>query len=645
MFLERNPDSVLVIVSTYHEGEQSLDSQLTDYERSIVLDRSGRHVGRLVYLFSKIPSKTTYPNFWKSNHWNQNLQRLSSFIGLRFADELGISMSLKCRSDAFLGAYDVCRHLNFKLLLTEPLLPVPNTDTLLHREKLSARLVTSDHAKTHRENPNRHLGEYHVADYWMFGNTKDLLVFYDIRPSSSWNGGLGIGTTTAVETDMTEVWMRDVGIPPLGGTVEELLARYMVVADSVSDVEFVWMRHGYGYHSLDLYLKQGQKYLLKHRSRACKGWWKLISQSRWSQRIRMYADRDCELGGDSEPSPPPLHSQDWIEFQLGTIDQSRKWEAAIILQGPRVESTPIAIKVFLERNDPAVLLIVTTYLPEDEHQGNTCVGSFLTQFEKDIIIDNRGPNVGRLIYLFLRTPDKNEFPEFWKSNFHNQNSQRLSTFIGLQFAHDLGIEFALKCRADSFLGMTNVCRFMAERYTKFVPVMPPPTIPPKKIKLRGRITVNDINTVRQQDCTILGFHKQIYPYRVCDFWFFGYTTDLMHYFDIREGSQWDEGRGISATLPEVETNMVTLWMKEIGIDKDVQLGELLARYLAVADSSEVEYLRMKPGAPTTGRFRDYERRGKNHLKQIQADLFGFNMTSHERWKQFVEEYKIQDISS
>lgn len=203
-----------------------------------------------------------------------------------------------------------------------------------------------------------------------------------------------------------------------------------------------------------------------------------------------------------------------IEASLGKPAVDRQWEAAIIVQGPYTSNTATSVRVFIERNDITVLVIVSTYLPDAERNGDARIGTFLSDFEKDIVVREQGPHVGRLIYLFVRTPSKEQHPEFWKTNYYNQNSQRLSSFIGLQYAHQLGIEFSLKCRSDSLIGMKNVCRFIIN-YTTMTPVLRPAG---SSVKLRGRITVNDLSTIRRQDCTIFRIDRQLGSHRVADYW-------------------------------------------------------------------------------------------------------------------------------
>lgn len=119
----------------------------------------------------------------------------------------------------------------------------------------------------------------------------------------------------------------------------------------------------------------------------------------------------------------------------------------------------------------------------------------------------------------------------------------------------------------------------------------------------------------------------------------------MSFFDIRAGCKWDLGRGIYHT-GEVETNLIWVWMEEVGIPRETSLTELLGRYFVVADSSQIEHLRLKSSRMGTGgTYEDYVRKGRRYLKQIQSDLFGFGITTHQRWEDFLHEYQLADCKA
>jgi hypothetical protein len=63
---------ILVIVSTYSPEDDDLSRHLSAFENHMVLE------GVLIYVFVKPPSEAEAPDFWRTNRWNQNLQRLTS---------------------------------------------------------------------------------------------------------------------------------------------------------------------------------------------------------------------------------------------------------------------------------------------------------------------------------------------------------------------------------------------------------------------------------------------------------------------------------------------------------------------------------------------------------------------------------------
>ncbi len=307
-----------------------------------------------------------------------------------------------------------------------------------------------------------------------------------------------------------------------------------------------------------------------------------------------------------------------VEYILGEPSPHVEWEAAIVLQGPYLPgSTDVATRIFLDRNSLKTLIIVATYLPPDEHNGDRCPGTFLTQHERDAV------DSGRLVYLFVREPNRAEFPDFWRTNQRNQNLQRLTSFVGIRFAQDLGIPVTLKCRADSFLGMCHVTRYLTEKY-----LIPFPVRPLLDKNPRGRLVISD-HTKRKRDnmhFTQLGDHF------IADFWMFGYTQDLLQYFDITSTSTWDDGRGIRLDSCS-ESHLAQVWMKDMGIPETIGLEELVSRYMAVAESVMVEFIWVK-------RFHDYNRymnEGHAYLNQIFHRDIQFYLT-HQIWLKLQELY-------
>src|SRR4051812_29117765 len=68
--------NIILIFATYFS-----DKQLSDYEKKLIDD------GLLVLVLIEYPS-STHERFWATNHANQNLQRLTSYTGLKYAHDL-----------------------------------------------------------------------------------------------------------------------------------------------------------------------------------------------------------------------------------------------------------------------------------------------------------------------------------------------------------------------------------------------------------------------------------------------------------------------------------------------------------------------------------------------------------------------------
>lgn len=312
-----------------------------------------------------------------------------------------------------------------------------------------------------------------------------------------------------------------------------------------------------------------------------------------------------------------------LQYVLGEPLAKRTWSTAVVLQGPWVPlHTERAIRVFLERNTPDVLVIVATYHPP----GCRTADDFLSDYEKNIVLRHQGPHVGRLVYLFINEPSRETYPDFWRTNYWNQNLQRLSSFIGLRYAKNLGIPRALKCRADAFLGMSNVCGYLRTCLEE-LPVFPDKDFDSRR--LLGRIVVSDY-AVRQCDNVR---SPSLGPHQIADLWFFGYTDDLMLYFDIREQSTWAGGAGIS-TACAVENNLTEQWMRDVGITTQDGAGELTARYMYICDRVEVEYVSPKAEHD----YERYIREGKPYLAQVFAGETCKRLT-HSLWRTLLKDYE------
>lgn len=260
MFFEKNPND-LIVVCTYFPCVT-----LSIYERQILEKNEG---GRLVYLLVEAPPKSDVA-FWKTNLRNQNLQRLTSFIGIQYSlQKRGVKRVLKCRSDAFLGKPNVCSYLTDNYLTKYP----PS----LLGSKLKGRILTSDHTKALKDNigrPGICIGDYHIADYWLFGFSEDLMAYFDMREGCAWNGGKGISTKFAVETNLAKCWMDNLQI--IENNIFGLLEKFFIIV-SLVEVECVWLKH---WHSYEKYKFYGKKYLADTFPQHTKNWG-IITHEKW----------------------------------------------------------------------------------------------------------------------------------------------------------------------------------------------------------------------------------------------------------------------------------------------------------------------------------------------------------------------------
>lgn len=235
--IERNPnDETLFIFSTYapdqeRRKEKPYGSFLTDFEKQFI------ERGKIIYVFIYPPTWHECPSFWQTNLVNQNLQRFSSFLGIKIAYDLEIPLTLKSRSDAFFGVKNICNYLDE----ISSDIPIIDPDKFC-KDNLHRRFVVSDHSKQ----PTNSVGHYHIYDHWLFGETRDLLHFYDIREGAPWRYGVGntkeFVSCINVESNFTELWMIKLGIPfSIVKNIRELSARYLYVTSSL-ELEFVWLK-------------------------------------------------------------------------------------------------------------------------------------------------------------------------------------------------------------------------------------------------------------------------------------------------------------------------------------------------------------------------------------------------------------------
>ena len=293
------------------------------------------------------------------------------------------------------------------------------------------------------------------------------------------------------------------------------------------------------------------------------------------------------------------------------------WDSAIIVQGPYTPGiTNVAILGFLQGFKDS-LVIVSTYLPSAEENGTNPIGSFLSQSEKLAI------QTGRLVFIFVSLPSPVNAPQFWNTNYQNQNCQRLTSFIGIRYAQRMGIKFSLKSRSDTYFGNTSIIdQFLREVETGY-PLFPDEGL---SSEIKGRIVVCG-------DWTLIRPKSDWDSFHVRDHWYFGHTSDLLKFFDCTSDSTWAEGNGILIRSPESASTR--LWMSNMGI-KVSSITELLARYFIVHDAVYVEQLRIKSKhcAEHSWNFdlQRYHTEGKTYLSAMYlVDTPPRFQTTHDEW--------------
>lgn len=288
---------------------------------------------------------------------------------------------------------------------------------------------------------------------------------------------------------------------------------------------------------------------------------------------------------------------------IGSPQSGKEWEAAIILQGTyEHEYTKLVIERFVVLN-PNVLIICSTYKMED---------NFLSESERALV------DAGNLVFLLITEPSQDRWPHFWETNHANQNLQRLSSYIGLEYARMLGIQYSLKIRSDTFLGRHNVIRYFKEQLEEF-PVKPRE----EPAKTKSRIIVSGQGTISNP-----AFWA---PFHVRDHWYFGHTDDLVKFFDITSKSTWGEGTGIAISCPE--SAMTCVWMIDQGIEAE-DIRELLGRYFIVENAADIEQVRVTQTPYWQMDYERYKSEGISYLREIYAtaDSPG-HTTTREEWLQ------------
>jgi hypothetical protein len=265
------------------------------------------------------------------------------------------------------------------------------------------------------------------------------------------------------------------------------------------------------------------------------------------------------------------------------------------------------LRQFVEKN-PGVLIVLCTYETE------------LSEWEENLV------EQGALVVITIVEPPKSDIV-FWQGNYANQNLQRLTSYVGLQYVAKRGIPYALKIRTDVFLGMREVVKYL-------VRLMDAYPLTSHDVNMMGRIVVSSHSTMSRPEVV-----DRFAPYHIRDHWYFGFTRDLLRFFDMSTESSWSGGAGIQCCSPE--SSLTIVWMKDLGIQvKDVR--ELLGKYFIVEDYYVVEQCRTRV---TGGEERwvtnlaEYEKRRATylieHMKRVELPLL---FTTHTEWLKYRHEH-------
>lgn len=298
--------------------------------------------------------------------------------------------------------------------------------------------------------------------------------------------------------------------------------------------------------------------------------------------------------------------------------EGRKPRMAVVVQGPYlIGGTSFIIREYLERNRDAAV-IASTYVPAPYTVPEER-GSFLTPYELEAV------DSGRLVFLFLRLPTQEEEPAYWQTNRTNQNSQRLTSFCGLQEVSRQGIEYSLKTRGDLLLGHKDLMEFFLDQGVDVIPIIPGPRDSPQSMK--SRIVVSAANTFYRP--VIYGYHTPSFPIYVSDFFYFGHTSDLLTFFDMRDGSYWDRGRGMCNENEPPESNLTLTWMRAQGIRAEGTM-DLIARYFILVEPEISEQFRTCCHDQKV-----YMERGMDYLRTCLDIPEYFKYTPKAVWKDLV----------
>jgi WavE lipopolysaccharide synthesis protein len=159
---------------------------------------------------------------------NRNIQRVSSYHGIKLAKDRGIKYSLKSRTDHFF------KHPQ----LIELFKGYFNTTPLFNTTGQNERIIVPNGGTTMNYlcgGETKRGGAFHISDHWLCGNTEDLFRYFDInnpfwavdKPS---NFSTQQHPITATEVEFCRLWMKanNITYP----CVSEILRDKFVVLDN-----------------------------------------------------------------------------------------------------------------------------------------------------------------------------------------------------------------------------------------------------------------------------------------------------------------------------------------------------------------------------------------------------------------------------
>lgn len=189
----------------------------------------------------------------------------------------------------------------------------------------------------------------------------------------------------------------------------------------------------------------------------------------------------------------PKYSKYYVQSKIATTTTDN--EFAIVLQGLIETKDNITLETvrFYKKMCPKAIIIISTWdytetniLKDFQNEGCEIVLS------KDIPICGTG----------------------------NVNYQITTSLAGLKRAKELGAVYSVKCRSDMRFYRDNFLEFLKSLLSVF------PVDVSNPLKLKGRIVSQSGN-----------WGQMFLPNWLQDFWYFGYTDDLINFFDIKKSNQ------------------------------------------------------------------------------------------------------------